>query len=72
MTMYQQMHKHKYVSTYRFIKDGHINYAVGRNIYGILYLVFVTREKLPKYILRYDTEIRYLIMSEVDETIMIG
>lgn len=46
MTVYQQMHKHKYVSTYRFIKDGHINYAVGRNIYGTLHLVFATREEL--------------------------
>lgn len=71
MTMYQQMHKHKYVSTYRFIKDGHINYAVGRVIYGTLYLVFVSREELPKYVQRYDGETRSLIMFEVDETIMV-
>lgn len=72
MTIYQQMHKHKYVSTYRFVKDGHINYAVGRNIYGTLHLVFVTREELPKYIRRYNTETRYLIMFEGDEVVIVG
>ena len=71
MTMYQQIHKHKYVSVYSFYVGGQRNYAVGRNIYGTLHLVFVTREELPKYVKRYDTETRYLIMFESDETIMV-
>lgn len=72
MTMYQQIHKHKYVSVYSFFKDGHLNYAVGRNIYGTLHLVFVSREELPRYIRRYNTETRYLIMFEMDEAIIVG
>ena len=71
MTTYQQIHKHKYVSVYGFYEGGHRKYAVGRNIYGILHLVFVTREELPKYVKRYDTETRYLIMFEGDETVMV-
>ena len=71
MVMYQQMHKHKYVSTYRFIKDGHINYAVGRVIYGILYLVFVSREELPKYVLRYNKEPTWKIIYEHEEEVIL-
>ena len=71
MTVYQQIHKHKYVSVYSFYRGGRRGYAVGRNIYGTLHLVFVTREELPKYVKRYDTETRYLIMFEGDETVMV-
>lgn len=71
MTMYQQMHKHKYVSTYRFIKDGHINYAVGRVVYDILHLVFVIREELPKYVSRYNNESTWKIIYEEDEEVIL-
>lgn len=71
MARYEQMHKHKYVSTYRFIKDGHINYAVGRVIYGILHLVFVSREELPKYVSRYNKEPTWKIIYEHEEEVIL-
>lgn len=71
MTIYKGLHRHKYVSVYGFYAGGHRNYAVGRVIYNTLHLVFVSREELSKYIRRYNTETRYLIMFESDETILI-
>ena len=71
MTVYQKLHEHKYVNTYRFIKDGQMNYAVGRVIYNILYLVYVSREELPKYVARYDNEPTWKILYEHEEEVIL-